>query len=268
MESSQSIQMNLSKGQWVASVDLEDAYFHIPVRKSFRKYLRFHTQQSRRAVQGTSFRTVSSPLVFSQESYSSELSVSSKRYKNSPLSRRLVDKSIFEGVGDKTCTLSQTLNVRSRTESKRTEKSIRTEPKIHFSGLSLRSDRRDSKTYTRKCQQNDNQNKFSATPKPRDSRRMVINERTSKCYRSSHTFRQVNSMPSGNTCSPTLKLEWRRSTDHAVNHPSNVSNKRHPIMVDTSTSMGSDSLSETIRSSTAPIHRCEYVRMGSSHGPP
>ena len=41
MESSQSIRMNLSKGQWVASVDLEDAYFHIPVRKSFRKYLRF-----------------------------------------------------------------------------------------------------------------------------------------------------------------------------------------------------------------------------------
>ena len=32
MESSQSIRMNLSKGQWVASVDLEDAYFHIPIR--------------------------------------------------------------------------------------------------------------------------------------------------------------------------------------------------------------------------------------------
>ena len=79
MESSQSIRMNLSKGQWVASVDLEDAYFHIPVRKSFRKYLRFHTQLSGLAVQGTSFRTVSSPLLFHRSHGSSELSVSSKR---------------------------------------------------------------------------------------------------------------------------------------------------------------------------------------------
>ena len=94
----------------------------------------FHTQQSSLAVQGTSFRTVSSPLHFHRSHGSSELSVSSKRYKNSPLSRRLVDKSRFEGSGDKTCTLSQTLNVRSRTESKRTEKSIRTNPKNHFLG--------------------------------------------------------------------------------------------------------------------------------------
>lgn len=46
MESSQTIRANLSKGQWAASIDLEDAYFHIPVRKSFRKYLRFtHNNQ-------------------------------------------------------------------------------------------------------------------------------------------------------------------------------------------------------------------------------
>ena len=100
--------------------------------KKLQKIPPFHTQQSRLAVQGTSFRTVSSPLLFHRSHDSSELSVSSKRYKNSPLSRRLVDKSIFEGVGDKTCTLSHTLNVRSRTESKRTEKSIRTNPKKYF----------------------------------------------------------------------------------------------------------------------------------------
>lgn len=41
METAQSIRSVLTKGQWVASLDMKDAYFHIPIRKSFRKYLRF-----------------------------------------------------------------------------------------------------------------------------------------------------------------------------------------------------------------------------------
>jgi hypothetical protein len=41
METAQSIKSVLSKGQWIASLDMKDAYFHIPIRRSFRKYLRF-----------------------------------------------------------------------------------------------------------------------------------------------------------------------------------------------------------------------------------
>ena len=41
MESAQSVRDLLSAGQWVASIDLKDAYLHVPIRRSFRKYLRF-----------------------------------------------------------------------------------------------------------------------------------------------------------------------------------------------------------------------------------
>ena len=43
MESAQSVKSVLTKNQWLASIDMSDAYFHIAVRKSFRKYLRFAT---------------------------------------------------------------------------------------------------------------------------------------------------------------------------------------------------------------------------------
>jgi hypothetical protein len=46
METAQSIRQVLTQGQWVASLDMKDAYFHIPIRKSFRKYLRFAFMES------------------------------------------------------------------------------------------------------------------------------------------------------------------------------------------------------------------------------
>ena len=41
MESARSIQAALQPGQFAISIDLTDAYFHIPIHPSFRKYLRF-----------------------------------------------------------------------------------------------------------------------------------------------------------------------------------------------------------------------------------
>jgi ribonuclease HI len=40
METVMSVQSSLRKGMWVASVDLTDAYYHVPIRKSYRKFLR------------------------------------------------------------------------------------------------------------------------------------------------------------------------------------------------------------------------------------
>ena len=41
METAESIRLSMPQGAWVVSLDLKDAYFHIPVRKGLRKYLRF-----------------------------------------------------------------------------------------------------------------------------------------------------------------------------------------------------------------------------------
>ena len=42
METAENIRMSLQKGEWVCSLDLTDAYFHIPVHPGYQKYLRFN----------------------------------------------------------------------------------------------------------------------------------------------------------------------------------------------------------------------------------
>ena len=42
METSETIRLSLQKGEWVTSLDFSDAYFHIPIAQSSRKYLMFH----------------------------------------------------------------------------------------------------------------------------------------------------------------------------------------------------------------------------------
>ena len=41
METPESIRTSLIPGEWVSSVDLSDAYLHIPIHPNSRKYLRF-----------------------------------------------------------------------------------------------------------------------------------------------------------------------------------------------------------------------------------
>ena len=41
METSESIRASLILGEWVSSIDLSDAYFHISILPNSRKYLRF-----------------------------------------------------------------------------------------------------------------------------------------------------------------------------------------------------------------------------------
>ena len=44
METAEVIRASLQTGEWVASIDLTDAYFHVPIHPKFQKYLRFHVQ--------------------------------------------------------------------------------------------------------------------------------------------------------------------------------------------------------------------------------
>ena len=42
METAENIRDSLQQGEWVTSLDLTDAYFHIPIHPRFQKYLRFN----------------------------------------------------------------------------------------------------------------------------------------------------------------------------------------------------------------------------------
>ena len=41
METPQHVLVSLNQGEWMTSIDLKDAYFHIPIHKRSRQFLRF-----------------------------------------------------------------------------------------------------------------------------------------------------------------------------------------------------------------------------------
>ena len=42
METPETIRLSLQQGQWITSLDINSAYFHIPISPRSRKYFRFH----------------------------------------------------------------------------------------------------------------------------------------------------------------------------------------------------------------------------------
>lgn len=40
------VQLALRKGDWMASLDLEDAYWHVPIQTCFRRFLPFQEELS------------------------------------------------------------------------------------------------------------------------------------------------------------------------------------------------------------------------------
>ena len=53
-------------GQWASSIDLTDAYFHIPLHQGFRKYLRFVVQNQVYQFRALPFSLATAPMVFTR----------------------------------------------------------------------------------------------------------------------------------------------------------------------------------------------------------
>ena len=65
-ETQRAIRKALTQGDWVTSIDLKDAYFHIPVRPTARKYLRFTHLQEVFQFKALPFGLTSAPREFSR----------------------------------------------------------------------------------------------------------------------------------------------------------------------------------------------------------
>ena len=66
METAEVIRASLQAGEWVASIDLTDAYFHVPIHQKFQKYLRFHVQGQAYQFRALSFGIATAPLEFTR----------------------------------------------------------------------------------------------------------------------------------------------------------------------------------------------------------
>ena len=66
METLSTIQRAVLPGDWLASIDLKDAYFHVPVATDFHKYLRFCVQNQHLQFICLPFGLSTSPRVFTK----------------------------------------------------------------------------------------------------------------------------------------------------------------------------------------------------------
>ena len=66
METAQSIRKQLNPFEWVVTLDMKDAYFHVPVHKSFQKYLRFAIRGVVYQFVAMCFGLASAPLIFTK----------------------------------------------------------------------------------------------------------------------------------------------------------------------------------------------------------
>ena len=64
METPVSIRTSLRQGEWVTSIDLSDAYLHIPIHPQSRKFLRFHHKGTTYQFTSLPFGLATAPLVF------------------------------------------------------------------------------------------------------------------------------------------------------------------------------------------------------------
>ena len=64
METQRAIRKALHQGEWVTSIDLKDAYFHVPVKSAARKYLRFFHDSQTYQFKALPFGLTSAPQEF------------------------------------------------------------------------------------------------------------------------------------------------------------------------------------------------------------
>jgi len=66
METPEIVRASLSKGMWTFSIDLKDAYFHIPIHPSSRKYLRINFQGVSYQFRALPFGIKTAPWLFTK----------------------------------------------------------------------------------------------------------------------------------------------------------------------------------------------------------
>ena len=107
METPESIRLAIQPNDWAISIDLADAYLHIPIHRDHRKYHCLCISKSGMAIQGASFRIVPSTLDFYKCGGGGEENSPKARSHCSPIPRRLVSEIQIQKV---TCDSSTVAN--------------------------------------------------------------------------------------------------------------------------------------------------------------
>ena len=66
METQQAIRKALTKDEWVTSIDLKDAYFHVPIKDQAKKFLRFTVRETVYQFRALPFGLTTAPKEFTR----------------------------------------------------------------------------------------------------------------------------------------------------------------------------------------------------------
>ena len=78
METAEIIRNSLTKGEWVVSIDLKDAYFHVPIHPDSQHLLRFHVDKRTYQFKALPFGLATAPLEFTRIAKEAKLVLQSR----------------------------------------------------------------------------------------------------------------------------------------------------------------------------------------------
>ena len=98
METPETIRTSLQQEEWVTSLDFSDAYFHIPIHFTSRKFLRFHFQNQSYQFRALPFGLSTAPMEFTGVVKEVKLMAQSQGIRIHQVPRRLVDSSPYQRI--------------------------------------------------------------------------------------------------------------------------------------------------------------------------
>ena len=100
METSQTVREAIGRGDWMVSLDMRDAYFHIPIHPQSRRYLRFSFNGQVFQFRAMCFGLSTSPQVFTPSTSSGQQDNTPRRLQDHAISGRLADPGEVSGRND------------------------------------------------------------------------------------------------------------------------------------------------------------------------
>ena len=245
METPETIRTSLQTGEWVTSIDFEDAYFHIPIHNQPRKYMLFHLQGS--------------PTCSKPNPSGGQTDGFTEGYKNPPVPRRLVGEShIPPNLSPAYTDLGSSLS-RTRLAG---EQEVRTGSKTGFQlrRLPVRLERGQSQTHTRALVDFDRQNSDNSDRSDVSGPAVHVPHRAPNSHRKASPPRSTSYET--HTVEIEEQLEGTRITRKADTH-SQIA-PPPPKVVAGGKQCASRSTITPTKTCSADIYRCIKRRVGRS----
>ena len=260
METAESIRKSIRQGEWVTSIDLTDAYFHVPIHPQSQKYLRFQTKKRGFPISGSPFWCRnSSPRVYSHCERGKTHS-SSQEPQNPSISGRLASSVTNKRSMSQRFGKISEIGPRTRLAHQFPKIGIGSHTKSRFSGLSLRSSQGSGFSNPKETRSVESSDCFHQKVISLDSKKAHVTHRDISFLSKNSTSRKV----AHETFSVVPKVKLEVSPVTGQKHSSNKEFPQLSQMVGGSTKSYGRFSPPSSCSQHFGVHRCLPKRLGSS----